>query len=273
MDEAYRKSNLELWNSWAEVNAASESYDVEGFKAGKQGLNPLEVEEVGDVSGKTVLHLQCHFGKDTLSWASRGAIVTGADFSDRAIEMARALAKDLGIEATFVQSDLYELPSILQGRFDIVFTSYGAISWLPDMHRWGQIVGHFLKPGGTFYVAEFHPFAYVMDNVEGDADLHVMYPYSSPLNEPLRFETRGNYADPSSEVEGVEHTWNHSMADIVNAIIQGGMRIEFLHEHHFSVEGTMWRGLVRSEDGYYRFEDERLRRAIPLLFSIKATRE
>src|SRR5438876_5754403 len=126
MDE-YRQSNRILWNNWAQIHVNSKLYDVEGFKAGKLSLKPIELEEVGDVAGKSLLHLQCHFGKDTLSWARLGATVTGADFSDRAIEMARNLASELGIPAKFVLSDLYGLPDVLQGEFDIVYTSYGAI--------------------------------------------------------------------------------------------------------------------------------------------------
>jgi SAM-dependent methyltransferase len=269
----FRKSNLELWNNWAQINAASSTYDLEGFKQGNVGLNPLELAEVGDVAGKTLLHLQCHFGKDTLSWARLGATVTGADFSDKAIELARSLAAEMSIPATFVQSDLYALPKVLQGQFDIVFTSYGAISWLSDIYGWARVASHFLKPGGTLYIADFHPFAYVLDNKEGSDELHVMYPYKSPLDKPLRFETKGNYADPSSEYRGVEYTWNHTLGDIVTAIIQAGMKIEFLHEHHFSVEGTMWKGLEQSEDGYYRLNDPLLRDAVPLLFSIRAIKE
>jgi SAM-dependent methyltransferase len=176
----------------------------------------------------------------------------------------------MGISATFVQSDLYALPDVLQGQFDIVFTSYGAISWLPDIYGWARVAAHFLKPGGTFYIAEFHPFAYVFDNKEGSDDLHIMYPYSSPIDTPLRFETKGNYADPSSDYQGVEHTWNHSLGDIVTSLIQSGMTIEFLHEHHFTVEETLWTGLESSGDGYYRFSDPVKRAAIPLLFSIRA---
>ena len=151
-------------------------YDVESFKAGKLSLHPLELEEVGDVSGKSLLHLQCHFGKDTLSWARLGATVTGADFSDEAIGYARELSKEIGVPATFVLSDILDLPNALTGQFDIVFTSFGAIYWLPDIWKWGQVVGHFLKPGGTFYIAEMHPTAYIFENTKEDHELRVTYP-------------------------------------------------------------------------------------------------
>lgn len=269
MDE-YRKSNLELWNNWAEINAASEMYNVEAFKKGKSSLNSLEIEEVGDVAGKSLLHLQCHFGKDTLAWARMGATATGADFSDRAIEIARELAVEIGVPATFVLSDLYNLPNALTGEFDIVFTSYGALSWLPDINEWARVVAHFLKPGGMFYVAEFHPFAYVFENAESGDGLRVAYPYESLPNNPLRFETQGTYADQAADYKGVEYGWNHPLGDIVTALTEAGLRIEFLHEQHFSADGSMFRGFERGEDGYYRLKDPVLREAIPLMFSIKA---
>ena len=160
MDE-YTQANRRHWDEIVPIHAGSEFYDVGSFKAGKSKLKPVELEELGDVRGKTMLHLQCHFGLDTLSWAREGAIVTGADFSGQAIETARALAAETGVEARFVVSDLYALPENLEGQFDIVFTSYGAIYWLPDIRRWAQIAAHFVRPGGTFYIVEFHPFAWV----------------------------------------------------------------------------------------------------------------
>ncbi len=270
MDE-YRKANLELWNNWAQINVASRTYNVQGFKEGKTSLNSLELEEVVNVAGKSLLHLQCHFGKDTLSWARLGATVTGADFSDAAIELARALATELEIPAQFVLSDLYNLPNVLDGQFDIVYTSYGAISWLPDMDAWARVAAHFLKPGGTFYVADFHPFAYVFDNSEDGEGLRVFYPYSSPQDKPLRFETKGNYADSESDYQGIEYGWNHSISDIVNALIKAGLQIEYLHEHHFSVDGSMFKSLI-PDGSYYVLKNPIEREAIPLLFSIRATK-
>jgi SAM-dependent methyltransferase len=269
MDD-YRKANLDLWNNWAEINAASSTYDLQSFRQGKISLNPLELEEVGDVSGKSLLHLQCHFGKDTMSWARLGATVTGADFSDRAIELARALAAELNIPARFILSDLYNLPNVLQGEFDIVYTTYGAISWLPDMEAWGRVAAHFVKPGGFFYVADFHPFAYVFENSQEDPAMRVTYPMSNPHDKPLRFETKGNYADPDSDYQGVEYGWNHSMSDIINALIKAGLQIDFLHEHHFSVDGSMFKGLQPDGPDYFVLSNPTEREAIPMMFSIKA---
>src|SRR5437763_6069989 len=159
MDRTLRE-NQALWDAWTRIHVPSPFYDVASFRDGTRPirLSEYERDEVGPVDEKSLLHLQCHFGHDTLSWARLGATVTGVDFSERAIELARSLSKDLDIPARFVLSDLYGLPDALHDTFDVVFTSYGVLNWLPDIPRWGQVAAHFLKPGGTFYVVEGHPF-------------------------------------------------------------------------------------------------------------------
>lgn len=268
MDE-YTKSNLQLWNEWTSIHEKSEYYDLEGFKAGKSSLRPLEIGELGDVAGKSLLHLQCHFGKDTLSWARLGAHVTGADFSDRAIALAQSLSRELGIPASFVRSDIYDLPNALSEQFDIVYTGGGALMWLPDMTRWAQVVAHFLKPGGTLYVLELHPFSLVFENTEDDKELKLTYDYfHSP--EPLMFEAHGSYAAPDADYHFVEYNWVHSLADIVNALISAGLRIEFLHEFPFTMHRTQFFGMEQVQGGYWKMKD--LKTDLPLMFSIKATK-
>ena len=165
------EANRKLWDKLTPIHVASAFYDVEGFKRGRCTLAAVEREEVGDVAGKSLLHLQCHFGLDTLSWARLGAEVTGVDFSGKAIAQARALVAALGIRAEFVCCELGELPGRLRGGFDIVFTSGGVLPWLPDLRSWAKTIVGLLKLGGVFYIREFHPFAGVMD----DAD-HVRMP-------------------------------------------------------------------------------------------------
>jgi SAM-dependent methyltransferase len=266
--EEYKRANLALWNEWASIHCQSEFYDVAGFRSGKSSLTPLELTELGDVSGKTLLHLQCHFGLDTLSWARLGAKVTGADFSDQAIALARSLSQELGMDAGFVCSDLYTLPQVLTGTFDIVFTSYGVLVWLPDLERWAQVIAHFLKPGGTFYIAEMHPFAGVFENFQV-TELQAAYSYfHSP--EPYEVETAGSYADPTAHVgQPVEYEWHHSLADIINALISAGLRIEFLHEFPFCAY-AMFPFMERHEDGWWRLPSDVP--VIPLMFSLKAVK-
>jgi 2-polyprenyl-3-methyl-5-hydroxy-6-metoxy-1,4-benzoquinol methylase len=196
----YLDVNRQHWDELVPVHVRSTYYDIDAFRVGKSSLNSLEREELGDVRGKTLLHLQCHFGLDTLSWAREGAIVTGADFSEPAIEAARALSAECGIEARFVVSDVNSLPQRLEGQFDIVFTSYGALCWLPDIKHWAEVVAHFLRPGGTFYIVEFHAMASVFIMEPDVSDLVVREPYFS-TDEPLVFEDDGSYADQNAKLK------------------------------------------------------------------------
>jgi SAM-dependent methyltransferase len=269
--DPYVSANRALWDEWADVNVRSEFYRVEQFKQGASKLRPYEVEEVGPVAGKSLLHLQCHFGLDTLSWAREGAVVTGTDFSPRALELARSLAGELGIPARFVESDLYELPSNLEGEFDVVYTSRGVIGWLPDVERWGNVAAGFVKPGGFFYVTEVHPFLQVFED-EGDVDFarpQLRYPYWSH-EEPLEFDVQGSYADRTAEIESKkEYGWNHSLGEIVSVLAEAGLRIEFLHE--FRSLDWPSPGLEEHEDGTFRLPGD-LDGRLPLFFSLKASK-
>jgi SAM-dependent methyltransferase len=265
-------ANRALWDEWTPIHVRSEFYDVEGWKSGaRSDLYPLIVEEVGDVAGKDLLHLQCHFGLDTLSWVRRGARATGIDFSERAIEQARQLAAETGLDASFVVSDVFDLPANLEGDFDVVFTSFGAINWLPDLPRWAEVVAHFVRPGGFFYIAEAHPFAWAFDDSDEATELRLGYHYW-PSPDPLVFTNDGSYADPDAPVsEPFEYAWQHSMGEIISSLAAVGLRIEYLHEHPW-VPWKMFPFMVETEpgSGVWRLpepDDARL----PLLFSLKAT--
>jgi SAM-dependent methyltransferase len=273
MDE-YLTSNRKLWDTWTRIHLDSAFYDVDSFRTGDWAvrIRDYEREELGDVTSKTLLHLQCHFGLDTLSWARLGAIVTGADFSPDAIAAAQGLAEDVGIPATFVCADLYDLPSVLErgAGFDIVYTSHGVLGWLPDVEGWARVVEHFLKPGGTFFIAEGHPVAMAFENEGVEAgELRLQYPYWTH-QEPISLEVHGSYADRQAPTEGmVEHGWDHSLGEIVTALAQTGLRIEFLHEFPFSI----WKldFTVEGPDGRFRLPGE-LDGRLPLSFSLKATK-
>ncbi len=153
------EQNRQLWNEWTGIHTEGSFYDVESFKNGDRGvrIDAWEQDEVGDVRGKSLLHLQCHFGLDTLSWARLGAVVTGVDFSEKAIAAARGLAREVGLEARFCISSVYDLPDALGGTFDIVYASRGALGWLPSIERWADVVTRYLTPGGFLYLHEGHP--------------------------------------------------------------------------------------------------------------------
>jgi SAM-dependent methyltransferase len=233
-DEAYR-SNQALWEEWARLHPATDFYDLEGFKSGSTAIRirDYEIEDVGDVTGKDLLHLQCHIGTDTLSWARLGARVTGVDYSEKAIEAARALAEELSAEARFVHSDVYALPDNLEGDFDIVYASRGVIGWLPDLPAWVRVAAHFVRPGGIFYLNDVHPFAKVFDDEEGVTELEVKYPYFES-EEPMVFPTQGSYADRDATIEQeFEYDWPHSMGELISAVAGSGLRIELLREFPF----------------------------------------
>jgi SAM-dependent methyltransferase len=263
-------ANRALWDEWTAIHLASEFYDVEGFRRGGIRLKEFVLEELGDVRCLDLLHVQCHFGLDTLSFARLGARVTGADFSENAIEAARLLAKEVGLEARFVVSNVYDLPANLDARFDLVFTSSGVLGWLPDIRAWAKVVAHFVKPGGRFYITEIHPVASAFEN-EGvkPAELRLAYPYWEHA-EPLAFPVQGSYADPGAQVETkTEYGWDHGLGEIVTALIEAGLRIESLREYPF----CLWKldFLERGPDERWHLPGE-LDGRLPLSFSLLATK-
>jgi SAM-dependent methyltransferase len=265
----YLDANRALWDEWVDINARSELYKLEAFKKGGIKLPQLIRDEVGDVAGKSLLHLQCHFGMDTLSWARLGATVTGIDFSPRAVEVARGLAEELSIDARFIQSNVLEADAVLDQQFDVVFTSIGVLGWLPDIRRWAEVVAHFVKPGGFFYICETHPFALVFDDELEEPELRFRYPYFT-REEPLEFPTQGSYADRDAEVkQRVEYGWVHDLGEIVTVLAEAGLRIEYLHEHPSGIE-VQFPFMERRDDG--RFYLPEGMPEIPLLFSIRATK-
>jgi len=268
MDE-YLKANRELWNKLAKIHHKSEFYDVEGFLKGNQSLDPIEIEELSDLSGKKLLHLMCHFGMDTLSLARLGADTTGVDFSSEAIELAKELCVSAKIEARFVCSNVYDLPKNLDGKFDIVFTSGGVLIWLPDLKKWARIIAHFLKPGGFFYIREFHPFGYVFDDDEDVTELRVKYPYFQG-KEPLMFEDEGTYADKDAKTGKIpSYEWNHRISEIINVLIDAGLTINFFNEFPITTYKAL-PFMIEKERGRWVLPENEDK--VPLMFSLKATR-
>jgi 2-polyprenyl-3-methyl-5-hydroxy-6-metoxy-1,4-benzoquinol methylase len=260
-NERYFEANRALWDAWTEVHERAAFYDVDGFRAGRSTLNSIELEELGDVAGKALLHLQCHFGLDTLSLARLGARVTGVDFSERAIALARSLAAETALEAEFVLSNIYDLPAVLDREFDIVFTSYGVLPWLPDLTGWARLVHRYLKPGGVFCLVEIHPIAGALDE-EGE----LRHPYFHSA-EPLRWETQGSYADRGAAVAKTSDEWVHSVGDVVNALLGAGLGIESLREHPY-VPYPCYPWLEQAEPGRWMLRGRPY--TIPLTFSVRA---
>ena len=258
------------WNERTPIHVDSDYYDVDGFKSGKITLTKTEIAEMGSVAGKSLLHLQCHFGMDTMSWSRLGATATGVDISDTAIELARELNDELALETRFIRSNVYDLPEALDEQFDIVYTAIGALCWLPDMTGWAQIVARYLKPGGTFYILDGHPVSHIFEPVEQPNGGNELKPLNSYFPDPegIAYEG-GGYSYTGSEVlKTPSHEWQHSMSEIVNAIIDAGLKIEFLNEFAVS-EYRAFPPMSLHDDGWRL--DER-HGSIPFLFSIKATK-
>ncbi len=253
-----------MWDGRVPVHQRSEFYDLAGFKEGRNTLLAVDREELGDVAGRSLLHLQCHFGLDTLSLARLGARVTGVDFSEPAIELARSLAAELGIEARFIASNLYDLTRTLHEQFDVVFTSHGVLCWLPDIPGWGKVVARFLRPGGTFVVVDSHPTAQCFEEVEGRLEL--TYPAFS--TEPFEEDSTETYAEPGLALPARRtYQWSWTIGGMVSALIDAGLRVERLRELPLDT----WRrfpSMTRDSEGWWRLPGDPL----PLLVACRAVK-
>ena len=262
-NKKYISANKELWDKRVSIHVKSDFYDVASFRSGNTSLNDIELKSVGDVKGKSLLHLQCHFGMDTLSWAREGAIVTGVDFSAEAIKTATRLARETGLEATFICSDIYDIPNTLNQQFDIVFTSYGVIGWLPDLDKWAAVISRSLKPGGIFFIAEFHPVLWMMD----DDFSYLKYSYFN--DEVIETASTGTYGDREADISGKEYGWNHSLDEIIGSLLKYDLRITEFKELPFSPYNC-FNKTVKGADNMYRIQN--LENKLPMMYTIKAVK-
>ena len=224
----YLEINKKAWNNKVDAHVASEFYQNESFIKGRNSLNQIELDLLGDVSGLRILHLQCHFGQDTISLSRMGAQATGIDLSDEAIDKGKELAEQCGTETQFVCSDVYSLPENLKGQFDLVFTSYGTIGWLPDLDRWAGVVDHFLAPKGRFLIVEFHPAIWMFD----DDFNEVKYSYFN--NGTIQEEEQGTYADKEAELSQEYISWNHDLAEVMSSLLEKGFNLKHFGEYDYS---------------------------------------
>ncbi len=263
-------ANRLWWDSAVPVHLASDFYDVEGWLAEGRGPRPREVAVLGDVSGLDLVHLQCHFGKDTLSWARAGARVTGLDFSEAAIAAARDLADraGLGDRADFVCAPVADAVEALGGRtFDVVYVSLGALCWLPDIGEWAGQVAGLLRPGGRLFVHEVHPVSMAL----ADDSLTIVYPYFEEVT-PYRDAEAGTYADPTAtDALPGDPTfgWNHGIGEILGALLDVGIRIDRLDEHDWtSFQRFPW--LIETGEEEFVTPEGTIR--VPLSFTLLASR-
>ena len=256
------ETNRESWNNKVAGHAASDFYNLEGFKNGASSLNRYELDALGDVSGKSLLHLQCHFGQDTLSWSRMGANCTGIDLSEEGIKFAKKLSIELEIEANFVCCNVLDVSNHISEKFDIIFSSYGTIGWLPNLEPWAKMISERLKPNGVFYIVEFHPIAWMFDYTTEPPKLEYGYMQKEAIYE----EYEGTYADSNSKLISKEYGWNHSLSEVIGSLINAGLKIELFKEYDASPY-NIFPNLMKNKEGMFEMSTK----LYPLIFEIKAS--
>ncbi len=262
-EENYKEINKNLWNEKTAIHLNTEFYDMESFLHGKNSLNPIEVGLLGDIANKDILHLQCHFGQDSISLARMGANVTGLDLSDAAIDAARETNDKLGLNAKFICSDVYEAPESLNGQFDIVFISYGTIGWLPDLNKWAAVIHRCLKPGGKLVFVEFHPVIWMFDYD------FTKFDYSYFNDGAIVEELEGTYADKEANISAKSVSWNHSISEVLQGLLKNGLNIQSFEEYDYSPYDC-FNNQIEVEPR--KFQVRGMQGMIPMLYSVTATK-
>lgn len=263
-EQDYIEINRQSWNHRTDAHLNSEFYDLKGFLNGNTSLNEIELKLLGDIKGKRILHLQCHFGQDTISLSRLGAEVTGVDLSDKAIASAKQIAKDTLSSAKFICCNIYDLPQHLDEKFDIVFTSYGTIGWLPDLDEWAKIISKFLKPNGKFIFVEFHPVVWMFD--DNFDKIGYRYFNSGGI---LEIEN-GTYADRNADITQSYVMWNHGLSEVLNSLIHNDLEINALDEFDYSPYNC-FNNTIEFEPKKFRIEH--LDDKIPMVYSVVGTKK
>ena len=257
-------ANQTFWDEIAPVHY--KSYDIEKLKQGKSLIDVIQKKEIGSVKDKSLLHLQCHIGTDSLSWVLEGARMTGVDFSKESIKIANKLKKILGLKAQFIESNIYDLPNILKEKFDIVYTSQGVLTWLKDIKAWGKLISHYLKPGGIFYIMEIHPLVYIFDS-DKQGELKVKYSYFPGEKPTLWDDDSPDYSEREYIPKNPTYEWTWPLGEILTSLIEAGLKIEFLHEYD-KLFYKEFPDMVQDEEGWWYLP--KYKGKIPLTFTLKA---
>jgi SAM-dependent methyltransferase len=266
MKKEWLEANRRSWDERVPIHVESQFYDVDAFRNGRCPLRAFEIEDLGDVSGRSLLHLQCHFGLDTLGWARRGATVTGLDFSQPAVEAARALATESNLAAEFVTGDVYDAATLIDRTFDIVYTGLGALCWLGDLDRWAAVVADLTRPGGRFYVAEFHP----LTDILGEDAVTVEHPYFGGTT-PQEWNEAGTYADPDAATKhNRTYEWVHPLSAVLDSLVRRGFALERIREMDYTIF-RRWPFLVERADGTWVLPDSKPR--LPLMYAARFRRD
>ncbi|MFN0276439.1 MAG: class I SAM-dependent methyltransferase [Chitinophagales bacterium] len=263
--EDYAEINRKLWDKRTGIHFESDFYGVEKFLLGEEILNSIETDLLGDVKNKALLHLQCHFGMDTLALARKGAIVTGIDLSEAAISKANELRKKMNLHADFICCNVYDTLLHTQKKFDIVFTSYGVIGWLPDLTLWAKVISKALQPGGVFVMAEFHPVVWMFNNEFNNIE----YSY---FNKQAIVETeQGTYAERHADIpENTSVTWNHGISEVLSALLHQGLEIEIFLEYDYSPYSCFNNSVEVAKN---RFQIAGMEGKLPMVYALKARKK
>lgn len=263
-EQNYIAINRQSWNNRTETHLQSEFYDMDGFLKGNTSLNDIELNILGDVRGKSILHLQCHFGQDSISLSRLGADVTGIDLSDKAIDNARQIAQQTHTDTTFICCDIYDLPDHLDQKFDIVYTSYGTIGWLPDLDKWAKVISKFLKTGGKFVFVEFHPVVWMFD--DDFEKIGYRYFNSGPIIE----SENGTYADKKADIRQDYVCWNHGLGEVLSSLISNNLELRSFQEYDYSPYDC-FNKTTEFEPRKYRITH--LEDKIPMVYSLVAEKK
>lgn len=255
--------NQAFWDEIAPIHY--KSYDIKKLKQGKSLIDEIQKKEIGSIKDKSLLHLQCHIGTDSLSWALEGAQVTGVDFSRESIKIANELKRALGLKTRFIKSNIYDLPDTLKEKFNIVYTSQGVLTWLKDIKEWGKIISHYLKPDGIFYMMETHPLFYIFDDDKRE-ELKIKYPYFPGKGPTFWNDDTPDYSNEKYIPKNPTYDWTWPLGEIVTSLIEAGLKIEFLHEY----DRLFYKGLsdmVKDEEGWWYFP--KYKGMLPLTFTLR----
>lgn len=256
----YIEKNKLAWEEKVQHDILSEYYDVSSFLSGNSTLDQLEMDGLGDVKNKKLLNLQCYFGLESLSLERLGADVTGLDFCNNAINQAILIRNKAGLKTKFINANVYDSATILDKQYDIIFSSYGSICWLPDLSKWVENIYKLLKLGGFFYLIDFHPLL-ISFNLSKSKSIKHSY-FNSEL--PLELTRTGTYADNNAKIKTIDYNWNHSLSEIFSAFISKNMKIEDFKEYPY-IPLNAFPNLIKQIDGYNHVKND----MFPVLFTLK----
>lgn len=255
----YKAANKDLWDKWTKLHLDSALYNMEAFRSGASSLIGPEAGLLGDLSGKRVLHLQCYFGQDSLSMARLGASVVGVDLSGEAVNIANMLADEMQLDAKFYAADVMDMNNLLREQFDLVYTSYGVLIWLPDLAKWARTVAGHVKPGGRFLLVEFHP----VGNLFNEDFTRIEYTYFR--EDPVIEKEAGSYAAPEAvHIEGNSVTWDFSISEVLTPLLNEGLILKGFQKYKHAPY-NLYKNAVKTENGY---QVRGLEGKIPYLFSV-----